>query len=73
MELTKFVLMMFIWPAGQAEDKPLWTNSAYLTAAECEAGAEEIEDTTEEDYGADVRIAHYCISIDDRLDDRWKK
>jgi len=64
---AKIVLMMFIWPAGQAEEKPLWTSDAYLTVESCEEDAVMRKAKIIAEYGTDSRTEHHCIHLDDRL------
>ncbi len=65
---AKILLLMFVWPAGQAEDKPLWTNDVYATVESCEEDASERKAMVEVEYGPDARVVYYCFDVDDRMD-----
>ncbi|MEH6662532.1 MAG: hypothetical protein V7679_12855 [Parasphingorhabdus sp.] len=65
---AKIVLMMSIWPAGQMDDKPLWTNEIYLTVESCEKDAMVLKAKIAAKYGAATRTEHQCISVDDRVE-----
>jgi hypothetical protein len=65
---AKILLLMFVWPAGQAESTPLWINDVYATVESCEQGASERKAMIETEYGADARVVHYCFDADDRMD-----
>ncbi|MGB5483393.1 hypothetical protein [Parasphingorhabdus sp.] len=65
---AKIFLLMFIWPTGQMEDKPLWTNGAYLTVESCEEYAVQRRAAIAAEYGAGARVEHYCFDADDRMD-----
>ncbi|WP_339689605.1 hypothetical protein [uncultured Parasphingorhabdus sp.] len=65
---AKILLLMFVWPAGQADNTPLWTNDVYSTLDSCEDGASERKAMVETEYGPDARIVYYCFDADDRMD-----
>jgi len=65
---AKIVLMMFIWPAGQMDDKPLWANEIYLTVESCEEDAVVLKAKIAAKYGLATRMEHHCIHLDDRID-----
>ncbi|ASK88010.1 hypothetical protein [Sphingorhabdus sp. SMR4y] len=65
---AKIVLLMFIWPAGQTDDRPLWISDAYLTVESCEEDAAIRKARVIAKYGADSRTEYFCIHRDDRLD-----
>jgi len=59
---TKILLLMFIWPVGQADNDPLWTAGQYLTVEECETKAQELKALMLNDHGSDSRITYQCFS-----------
>ncbi len=65
---AKILLLMFVWPAGQAENNPLWINDVYATVESCEHEASERKAMIETEYGADARVVYYCFDADDRMD-----
>lgn len=65
---AKIALLIFIWPAGQADDKPLWTSDAYLSVESCEEDAVVLKAKIAGKYGSGVRMEHRCFHLDDRLD-----
>ncbi|WP_417593814.1 hypothetical protein [Parasphingorhabdus sp.] len=65
---AKILLLMFVWPAGQADNTPLWTNDVYSTFESCEEAASERKAMVETEYGSDARIVYYCFDADDRMD-----
>ena len=65
---AKILLLMLVWPAGQAENAPLWMNDVYSTFENCEDGASEREAMVKMKYGSDARMVYYCFDADDRMD-----
>ncbi|MEH6702424.1 hypothetical protein [Parasphingorhabdus sp.] len=65
---AKILLLMLVWPAGQAEEKPLWMNDVYATVEGCEEGAWERKAMIDTEYGSDARVVYYCFDADDRMD-----
>ena len=65
---AKILLLMFVWPAGQTDARPLWTNDVYSTFESWEESASERKTMVEREYGSDARIVYYCFDADDRMD-----
>ncbi|WP_373490140.1 hypothetical protein [Parasphingorhabdus sp.] len=64
---AKIFLFLFVWPAGQAEDKPLWSSDAYLTIESCEESAVKLKAEIAAEYATYVRTEHHCVHADDRV------
>lgn len=64
---AKIILLMFVWPTGQMEDQPLWTDGIHPTLESCEQDALERKAKIGMEYGPDVQVAHYCFDAADRI------
>jgi len=64
---AKIFFLMFVWPPGQADEKPLWLNEFYESIENCEENAVKLKAKFVMEYGSDARIKYQCFFADDRL------
>ncbi|MEO9600482.1 hypothetical protein [Parasphingorhabdus sp.] len=64
---AKILFLMFVWPVGQAEDRPRWTTEAFVTIESCEEAAMIWKDKSVAEYGSETRVEYYCFHADDRM------
>jgi|TARA_R100001244_G_scaffold20643_5_gene21546 hypothetical protein len=64
---AKIILLMFVWPTGQSEVRPLWVTDVHLSMEECESAAVERKAQAVMAHGAVARAMHFCVHADDRM------